>query len=97
MYARARVPAVHLAVFAPHIIMRPADTERWHRKADADFISLLFNDIHGVEIDKNFVEVERKKPASCIPTAPDPMTRTVRFKLRGEDAAQRNCILPLRS
>ena len=79
IFARSHVPAVHSAVFAPHIIMRPADTEYWHRKADVAFISLLFHPVHGLEVDKDLVEVERKKPASCIPTAPDPMTRTVRF------------------
>ena len=68
-------------VFAPHIIMRPADVEQWHRPADEGFISLLLNTKFGVEVEKDFIQVDRKKPMSCNivpPPKASEMDRTVR-------------------
>lgn len=68
-------------MFAPHIIMRPADTERWHRPADVGFISLLLSKSTGLEVEKDFIQVDRKKPMSCNivpPPEASEMDRTVR-------------------
>ena len=69
------------SVFAPHIIRRPADSERWHRHADKEFVSFMLNTKYGMEVPRSLIEVDREKPAtSRLTQKPDAaaMERTVR-------------------
>lgn len=54
--------------------MRSADTELWHREEDVRFIALLLNKQTGVEIEKDFIEVDRKTRSCLRP----PTSATVR-------------------